>query len=82
LAAKGKEKEGHFWCKEEIDLDLQKIKNQSWKGKKENRSMARRFNSWFYLICFFFLAGLATSSSFISCMNHIPFISHHSIVLA
>jgi hypothetical protein len=29
LAAKGKEKEGHFWCKEEIDLDLQKIKNQS-----------------------------------------------------
>ncbi|KAL9379988.1 hypothetical protein Peur_028470 [Populus x canadensis] len=28
--------------------------------------MASNFNPWFYLICFFFLAGLATSSSFIS----------------
>ncbi|KAF9661759.1 hypothetical protein SADUNF_Sadunf19G0101900 [Salix dunnii] len=45
----------------EIDLDLQKIKSQSCKGKQRNRSMARKYSSWFYLLCFFFLAGLATS---------------------
>jgi hypothetical protein len=82
LAAKGKEKEGHFWCKEEIDLDLQKIKNQSWKGKK------KKTEAWLGGLIHGFISF--ASSSWLRLpplpplflVRIIPFTSHHDIVWA